>query len=57
MLVGAFGMQRDDALLLAQFDHFDGHGDGITDVDRGEKLQGLTQVDAPRPWKVIAQHR
>ncbi len=31
MLIGACGMQRDNALLLAQRDHLDGNGDGIAD--------------------------
>ena len=57
MLIGAFGMQRDNALLLAQRDHFDGNGDGIADVNGGEKLQGLSQVDAARPRERVAQYR
>ena len=57
MLIGAFSMQRDNTLLLAQRDHFDGNGDGIADVNGGEKLQGLSQVDASRSWERVAQYR
>src|SRR5437879_13080004 len=57
MLIGAFSMQRDNTLLLAQRDHFDSHGDSIADVNGGEKLQGLSQVDASRSWERVAQYR
>src|SRR5437660_12936011 len=57
MLIGAFSMQRDNTLLLAQRDHFDGHGDSIADVNGGEKLQGLSQVDSSRSWERVAQYR
>ena len=52
LLIGTVRPQREDAFVLAYLNDLDAHCHRITNMDRSDKFQRLSQIDAPRSRKI-----